>query len=261
VVDFNDAPGEPQLTLYANPGVADQGFFAYCYFNTATTGTNITLRVFYDGFAGTGAAPQYFPLAAQWDNVAITKASYFALPQTNSMAALNLSRSGLGGRLAWPAVPLELVPRWTSNLMSALPWTRITNAVALSNAQNSVTLSNLAGTRFFDLADAVDTSTLDRKMLLGYQGWFACPGDSSPVNAWIYWFRSQTPAATNATVDFLPDTTEFDSDELFNTVMTYSNGTPSVSMALQKGRRSYVTSNGCVITTLMAYSCNGSRPS
>src|SRR4029079_18054539 len=27
----------------------------------------------------------------------------------------------------------------------------------------------------------VDATTLDRKMLFGYQGWFLCPGDGSPV--------------------------------------------------------------------------------
>jgi len=225
VVDFNDAPGEPQLTLYAGQA-ADQGCFIYRYFNTAITGTNITLRVFYDGLTGTGAAAEYFPLAAQWDNIAITKASYFALPQTNSIVALDLSRSGAHGVLAWPAVPLELKPQWTSNIATPLPWTRLTNAATVSNIQNSVTLSNLAGVRFFSLADAVDTSTLNRKMLLGYQGWFACPGDGSPVNRWVHWFRSQTPAAANATVDFLPDISELDPDELFDTSMTYSNGTP-----------------------------------
>jgi hypothetical protein len=225
VVDFNDAPGEPQLTLYAGQA-ADQGYFIYRYFNTAITGTNITLRVFYDGLTGTGAAPQYFPLAAQWDNIAITKASYFALPQTSSIVALNLSLYGNNGVLAWPAAPLELKPQWTSNVAAPLPWTRLTNSVTLSDSQNSVTLSNVTGERFFTLADAVDTSTLNRKMLLGYQGWFACPGDGSPVNAWIHWFRSQTPTAANATVDFLPDTSELDPDELFDTAMTYSNGTP-----------------------------------
>lgn len=225
VVDLNDAPGEPQLVLYAGPG-ADQGIFLYRYFNSGTTGTNVTLRVFYDGLTGTGAAAPYFPLAAQWDNVAITKASYFALPQTNSVATMNLARTGELGVLTWPAVPLELKPHWTSNATSPLPWTRLTNAVTLSNEQNRVTLGNLMGNRFFNLAEAVDPATLDRKMLLGYQGWFACPGDGSPVNAWIHWFRSQTPSAANATVDFLPDTSELDPNELFNTAMTYSNGSP-----------------------------------
>ena len=227
VVDFNDVPGEPQLTLYANPSVADEGIFVYRYFNTAVTGTNITLRVFYDGLTGTGAASNYFPLAAQWDNIAITRASYFALAQTNSVVALNLSTTNAMGVLQWPAAPLELVPQWTSNIAATLPWTRLTNPVTFANAQSRVTLSNLAETRYFNLADAVDTSTLNRKMLLGYQGWFACPGDGSPVNAWIHWFRNQTPTAANSTFDFWPDISELDPDELFDTAMTLNNGTPA----------------------------------
>ncbi len=226
VVDFNDAPGEPQLTLYAN-GAADQGVFIYRYFNTTITGTNINLRVFYDGLTGTGAAAQYFPVAAQWDNIAITKASYFALPQTNSIVTLSLSRSAVGGLLSWPATSLDLVPQWTSNVTAPQPWTRLTNTITLNNAQNTVALTNLAVARFFGLADAVDTSTLNRKMLVGYQGWFACPGDGSPVNGWVHWFRSQTPTATNATVDFWPDISELEPDELFDTAMTLSNGLPA----------------------------------
>jgi hypothetical protein len=29
-------------------------------------------------------------------------------------------------------------------------------------------------------AAVVDATTLDRKMMFGYQGWFLCPGDGSP---------------------------------------------------------------------------------
>ncbi|MEO6036268.1 MAG: glycoside hydrolase family 71/99-like protein [Verrucomicrobiota bacterium] len=236
VVDFNDAPGEPQLILYYNQPGADQGCFVYRYFNSATTGTNLTLRIFYDGLIGTGTAAQYFPLAAQWDNVAISRASYFALAQTNSRVALNLAKNGDAVQLAWPATPVQLAPLWTSNLAPPVAWTRLTNVAAVSNFQNVVAISNLAGNRFFDLADAVDTSTLDRKMLLGYQGWFACPGDGSPPNRWVHWFRSQTPTATNATFDFWPDISELDPDELFDTGMTLSNGTPARVYAAAKAK-------------------------
>jgi hypothetical protein len=59
VVDFNDAPQEPQLTLsWSNPD-ADQGYFAYRSFNTVNTGASVLVRVFYDGFAGTGATAAY----------------------------------------------------------------------------------------------------------------------------------------------------------------------------------------------------------
>jgi hypothetical protein len=83
VVDFNDAPQEPQLTLYRSDPNADQGYFVYRGFNTANTGVSLLLRVFYDGFAGTGTAAAYYPLAAQWDNIAITKAADFASPAAN----------------------------------------------------------------------------------------------------------------------------------------------------------------------------------
>src|SRR5678816_1386691 len=81
VVDMNDVSGEPQLTLYSSPGDADQGYFVYQTFNTSDTGTSVTLRAFYDGFSGTGTAPSYFPISAQWDNLAITKEANFVPPQ------------------------------------------------------------------------------------------------------------------------------------------------------------------------------------
>ncbi len=82
----------------------------------------------------------------------------------------------------------------------------------------------------------VDARTLDHKMLMGYQGWFACPGDGSPPNRWLHWFRRQTPTAVNATVDFWPDTSELDPDELFPTSMTLPGGAPAklYSAATQK---------------------------
>jgi hypothetical protein len=70
----------------------------------------------------------------------------------------------------------------------------------------------------------VDTNTLTGKLVTGYQGWFAAPGDGSQRNAWIHWFRSQDPVPANATFDLWPDLSEYDADELFNTGMQYSNG-------------------------------------
>src|SRR5207302_7420217 len=87
VVDFNDVSGEPQIILGATDSEADKGYFVYRSFNTSTTGTNILVRAFYDGLTGTGTAAANFPVAAQWDNIAITKASDFVAPQpSNSIA-------------------------------------------------------------------------------------------------------------------------------------------------------------------------------
>src|SRR5438046_3093335 len=48
---------------------------------------------------------------------------------------------------------------------------------------------------------AVDPSTLDRKVLLGYQGWFTCPSDGS--QRWTHWSRG-VPTPETLTVDVYP---------------------------------------------------------
>jgi len=70
----------------------------------------------------------------------------------------------------------------------------------------------------------VDATTLSGKNMFGYQGWFACPGDGSTVDRWVHWFRSQTPTAENATVDFWPDVTELGPEERCDTSMTMPGG-------------------------------------
>ena len=56
-----------------------------------------------------------------------------------------------------------------------------------------------------------DPSTLDKKVLLGYQGWFACPADGA--GRWVHWSRG-APTIDNLTIDLYPDLSEFDQDEL-----------------------------------------------
>jgi len=62
-------------------------------------------------------------------------------------------------------------------------------------------------------AQAVDFTTLDDKVLLGYQGWFHCPGDGDPNRGWRSWARG-TPSAKTLTVDMYPDLTEFNPSDL-----------------------------------------------
>jgi hypothetical protein len=59
-------------------------------------------------------------------------------------------------------------------------------------------------------ADRVDPSTLDNKVLIGYQGWFTCPEDGS--GRWTHWSRG-TPAPETLTVDLYPDVSELGADE------------------------------------------------
>nr|WP_226383495.1 hypothetical protein [Burkholderia mayonis] len=55
-------------------------------------------------------------------------------------------------------------------------------------------------------AVAVDASTIVGKVLVGYQGWFRCPGDGGPDNQWSHWSKNNSvPSASTITVDAYPD--------------------------------------------------------
>ncbi len=324
-VDLNDAPQDPQLTLTWADANADQGYFLYRSFNTSTTGSNVTLRVFYDGFTGTGASATYFPVAAQRDNIAITKAANFLAPQasgnlrpmvsmtnvsdgaylfpgvtpaTLTVAAsasdgdgtitkvefyadtsklgetasrpyaltwtnvtsgsyqltavatdnggatkvsapvniyvlvppppptLAIAQVGTNLSVSWPASATAFSLLGASNLAPGTLWRPLTNAAIISSNRNIVATANAGPLGLFRLG-TVDTSTADRKLLMGYQGWFGCAGDGSPGNNWVHWFRNNAAYATNATVDFWPDTSEMDADELLPTKLTLTDGSPA----------------------------------
>ena len=75
------------------------------------------------------------------------------------------------------------------------------------------------------LATPVDATTLDRKLIFGYQGWFGCPDDGSPLGAWEHWFRRGVPAAAAAVrVDMWPDVGELSPDERCPTPLTLPGG-------------------------------------
>ena len=59
-------------------------------------------------------------------------------------------------------------------------------------------------------AGGVDASTLDHKVLIGYQGWFTCPEDGS--GRWTHWSRG-VPTPETLTVELFPDVRELDPDE------------------------------------------------
>ncbi|MFD9127957.1 discoidin domain-containing protein [Kitasatospora sp. NPDC059571] len=49
------------------------------------------------------------------------------------------------------------------------------------------------------------------KVTVGYQGWFACPGDGAPINGWWHWARNwgRPPSPSNSAVVAWPDVREF----------------------------------------------------
>lgn len=103
--------------------------------------------------------------------------------------------------------------------------------ISAMSVKAKMPLPSSGSTPQMDARDVVDPETLDHKLMMGYQGWFACPGDGSPSNTngwkWRHWFKGQTPTAANVAVDFWPDISELDPDELFATDMTLPDGSPA----------------------------------
>jgi hypothetical protein len=62
-------------------------------------------------------------------------------------------------------------------------------------------------------AQAVDFTSLEGKVLLGYQGWFNCAGDGDANRGWRSWARG-APSADTLTIDMYPDLSEFNPSDL-----------------------------------------------
>jgi hypothetical protein len=59
--------------------------------------------------------------------------------------------------------------------------------------------------------------TLDGQFLVGFQGWFMCPGDGREHGGWWHWFTANLPDADHVHFDFLPDTAELTAEERCST--------------------------------------------
>jgi len=75
-----------------------------------------------------------------------------------------------------------------------------------------------------EAAGPVDASTLDNKVLIGYQGWFTCPDDGS--GRWTHWSRG-VPAPETLTVEVFPEVRELDADERCMVPGMTINGKPA----------------------------------
>lgn len=83
--------------------------------------------------------------------------------------------------------------------------------------------ASLLNVQLANAQDVIDPSTLNNKIMAGYQGWFGAPGDGSGYS-WIHWARSgATPDQDNITFDMWPDLREYEEDELFATNFVYSD--------------------------------------
>lgn len=78
--------------------------------------------------------------------------------------------------------------------------------------------------------DTIDPSTLTGKLMMGYQGWFSCPGDGTNMyNGYYHWIHDGFPKlnAESFRVDMFPDTRELTDDEKCPTALTLPDGNPA----------------------------------
>jgi hypothetical protein len=63
------------------------------------------------------------------------------------------------------------------------------------------------------------------RLVVGYQGWFACPGDGSPINDWVHWGTS-CPRPGHQKFELYPDLSEY--ERTYETgYATLGNGYPA----------------------------------
>ncbi|MFK4120298.1 xylosidase [Streptomyces longwoodensis] len=89
-------------------------------------------------------------------------------------------------------------------------WSRRTFLTAAAGGSAALGLSPLglgAGTA----AAAGTPGDVVGKVTVGYQGWFACPGDGAPINTWWHYSAngSQPPSPSNTTIVAWPDVRDF----------------------------------------------------
>jgi len=78
--------------------------------------------------------------------------------------------------------------------------------------------------------DTIDPSTLTGKLMMGYQGWFSCPGDGTNMyNGYYHWIHDGFPKlnAESFRVDMFPDTRELTDDDTCPTALTLPDGSPA----------------------------------
>src|SRR5881392_1037812 len=105
-------------------------------------------------------------------------------------------------------------------------WLTATIAACSTGIRPPVVSVPTAPARAAGAAD-VDPTTLEGKLMFGYQGWFACPGDGSPLDGWEHWFRRGAASVSTLRVDMWPDVSELSDDERCKTPLALPSGQPA----------------------------------
>ena len=86
--------------------------------------------------------------------------------------------------------------------------------------------SNIENIKIDNKTNVKINNSIEGKILAGYQGWFNAEGDGSNLN-WKHYANNKQFNPGNTSVDFWPDVSELDKDELFKTEFVYKDGEPA----------------------------------
>jgi hypothetical protein len=75
-------------------------------------------------------------------------------------------------------------------------------------------------------------ASLENRLIMGYQGWFGCPGDFGGNTEWVHWFTGE-PAANHLLVDMLPATDGLAPGDLCDTGLITQSGAPLLLFSSQ----------------------------
>jgi hypothetical protein len=98
--------------------------------------------------------------------------------------------------------------------------------------QNAVSVPAAAVSGGETLPKAESRDGLTGKMIVGYQGWFGCPGDFEGNVKWIHWF-DETAEPNNFTVDAIPMLNQLAAADLCNTGLVRIDGSPLLLFSSQ----------------------------
>src|SRR5262245_45520418 len=116
--------------------------------------------------------------------------------------------------MACPAAPLPL-RRWRTTMM-------IGSCPAMAIRNHALRLCSMFGA-VAGAAD-VDSSTLTGKVMCGYQGWFATPGDGLG-RGWYHWAMDPNQfEPSHCKIDLWPDVSELNPDERYATKFNLTDG-------------------------------------
>jgi hypothetical protein len=103
------------------------------------------------------------------------------------------------------------------------------------------------------------------KITVGYQGWFACAGDSAPINGWWHWSQnwSQPPSPSNTGIKSWPDMRDYARgyQTAYNNL---GNGQPATLFSSYDQQTvnvhfGWMQQNGCDTAALQRFNPNGSE--